>query len=234
MISALNPLWQRAGRLLLRLRYLLWQRRRHNRLALERALGCDLLILPGVMNPRLFRTGEFLAAELNETLIPPGSHVLDMGTGSGLGAIVAAQWADEVVAVDINPAAVRCANINRQLNGVEDRLQVLRGDLFSPVGSRRFDVVLFNPPFFRGRPQDPFDYAWRSEDTVERFAAALGRHLTPGGYALLVLSSDGDAPAFLRCFEQEGFQRRVVARRALLAETLTVYQFRPREDPCPQ
>ena len=157
----------------------------------------------------------------------PGSAALLVAVG--LAAIVAAGWAAEVLAVDINPHAVRCARINSQLNRVEERVQVLQGDLFQPLGERRFDVVLFNPPFFRGQPQDAFDYAWRSEDTVERFAAALGEHLAPGGYALLVLSSDGDAPAFLRCFQQQGFQRRVVARRKLLAETLTVYQFSPRD-----
>ena len=62
-----------------------------------------------------------------------------MGTGSGVGAVFAAQWARRVVAVDINPAAVRCARINALLNHVEDRVDVVEGDLFEPIGGQRFD-----------------------------------------------------------------------------------------------
>lgn len=221
----LNYLRHTLPRLPLRLRYLLWQRRRHGRLVLERVAGHEIVVLPSVMNPRIFRTGEFLVEHLDEALVPRGSRVLDMGTGSGIAALVAAQWAGEVVAVDINPAAVRCARINVLLNEVEERVTVLEGDLFGPVAGERFDVVLFNPPYFRGDPQDGFDYAWRSENTVERFVAALPQHLTSSDHALLVLSSDGDAAAFLRCFAAAGFRQDVVASRRMGPETLTVYRF---------
>ena len=79
--------------------------------------------------------------------------MLDLGTGSGVGAVFAAQWAGQVVAVDVNPAAVRCARINVLLHGVEDRVDVLQGDLFEPVAGERFDVILFNPPYFPGQPR---------------------------------------------------------------------------------
>lgn len=220
-----DGLKRRAARFFLRLRFHLWQRRRHNRLALEKVDGHDLVVLPGVMNPALFRTGAFLARSLNDTLIPPGSRVLDMGTGSGIGAIAAARWAQEVDAVDVSPAAVRCAQINALLNDVEERVNVCQGDLFASLGNKPYDVVLFNPPFYRGSPQNSFDFAWRAEDTVERFAAGLRDHLKPGGYALVLLSTDGDSPAFLRCFAQEGFGQSVVARRDLTTEILTVFRF---------
>jgi release factor glutamine methyltransferase len=239
----LNYLRNTMRRLPLRLRYLLWQRRRHGRLVLERVAGRDLVVLPSVMNPHIFRTGAFLVEQLNEALVAPGSRVLDMGTGSGIAALVAAEWAREVLAVDINPAAVRCARMNVLLNEVEERVTVLQGDLFAPVANERFDVVLFNPPYFRGQPEDGFDYAWRSENTVERFVAALPRHLAPGAHTLLVLSSDGDAPAFLRCFAHNGFRQDVVASRRMGPETLTVYRFtlerasqkatQSEEEPCP-
>ncbi len=62
-------------------------------------------------------------------------------------------YARRVVAVDINPAAVRCAQINALLNQLEQRIEVRRGDLFAPVAGERFDLVLFNPPFLRGAPR---------------------------------------------------------------------------------
>lgn len=217
---------QRAELLLLRLYYLLWQRHRHQRLTLERIAGYDLLVLPQVMNPRIFRSGEYFAGVLlKKGLVPTHSHVLDMGTGSGIMALVAAQRAARVVAIDINPAAVRCARLNVLLNGVEDRVEVRRGDLFGAVAGETFDLVLFNPPYFHGKPEPGFDQAWRSENTVERFARNLHVHLRPDGSALLVLSNHGDNDAFLRAFDARGYRCEKVAERRLLAETLTVYHF---------
>jgi release factor glutamine methyltransferase len=166
---------------------------------------------------------------LDGELIPPGSTVLDMGSGSGVVGIVAAKWEARVLAVDINAEAVRCTRINAMLNNVDDRLEAREGDLFAPVRGDRFDVVLFNPPYFRGSPGDAHDYAWRSEDTVERFAAELGEHLNPGGHALVVLSTDGETPAFLDAFRTSGLDIGVAARRELLNETLTVYRLSVRE-----
>ena len=185
-------------RLWLRARFLLFQRHRFGRLVLEEVGGTPLLVLPEVFNPRLFRTGEALAQALNGQLIPPGSTVLDMGTGSGIGAIFAARWAQRVVAVDVNPEAVRCTRINTLLNRVERIVEVREGDLFGAVPGELFDVVLFNPPYYRGAPQSRLDHAFRSPDVIERFAAGLKHHLRSGGHALLVLSSDGDVHSFLR------------------------------------
>jgi hypothetical protein len=72
--------------------------------------------------------------------------------------------------------------------------------------------------------RDALDHAWRSEDTVERFAAGLRDHLTQRGHALVVLSTDGDTPAFLRAFADHGFATSVVVRRDFGNEVLTVYE----------
>lgn len=211
-------------RFLLWLRFWLFQRLRHNRLVLEHVNGRPFLVLPGVFNPTLFRSSELFAKSLSSEWIRSGSTVLDMGTGSGIGAVYAAQWAAHVVAVDVNPEAVCCARINVLLNHVDDRVEVREGDLFEPVCDMRFDAILFNPPFFRGRPRDVSDFAWRSEDVAERFAAGLRGRLAPGGCAWVILSSLGDDEAFLRAFRANGFQADVMLRRDLLSEVMTIYR----------
>lgn len=213
-------LWRR----LIRWRYYLFQRGRHNHLVLERVAGRPILVLPQVLNPKLFRTGEFLAQTLSTIPLPPEAAVLDMGTGSGVGAIAAAERAARVVAVDVNPEAVRCARINVLLNRVEDRVEVLEGDLFTPLGDRRFDVVLFNPPYLQGEPRTLLERALYATDVVDRFANALPRHLRPGGYALLLLSSDADEGALLQSFARRGFDADVVAVRDLRSEVATIYR----------
>lgn len=224
--SQANNAKRRLWRLLLRWRFRLFQRHRYDRLVLEDVAGKPIIVLPGVFNPKLFRSGEFLAQSLNDRLVPPGATVLDMGTGSGVGAVFAAQWARRVVAVDINPAAVRCARINVLLNQVEDRVEAREGDLFAPVHGERFDVVLFNPPYLRGEPRGDLERALWANDVVERFAAGLRDHLAPGGYALVLLSSDGDEVGFLRAFQAHGFTAEVVAERDLGNEVLRVYKLR--------
>jgi HemK-related putative methylase len=211
-------------RVWLQLRFLLFQRHRFDQLVLEWVAERPFLILPQVFNPALFWTSEFTARCLNEGLIPPGSQVLDMGTGSGIGAVFAARWADKVTAVDINPAAVRCARINVLLNEVEECVTVRDGDLFTSVPGETFDVIIFNPPYFHGKPKNNLDHAFRADDVIERFSSQLRQHLNPNGYALVVLSSAGDESRQLNLFHRSGYQVNIAAQRHLATETLTLYK----------
>jgi HemK-related putative methylase len=203
-------------------RYRLLQQGRHEQAVLERFAGMTLLVTPGVLNPRLVRTGAFFASKLTPELIGRDSDVLDMGTGSGVCAIVAAKHARSVVAVDINPAAVRCARINALLNRVDARIEVLSGDLYAPLSTRQFDVILFNPPFVRGLPRNDADRAWRSNDVADRFARDLRSHLRPDGYALVLLSTYGQADDFIQEFQRHGFAITVMAQRSFINERLAI------------
>lgn len=220
----LRPIGRLARRAFLSARFRLFQRQRYARLVLEHIDGRPLLILPQVFNPALFDSSVFLAHVLNTECLQPETAVLDLGTGSGLSALVAAQRSRCVTASDVNPEAVRCAQINALLNHVNERIEVLCGDLFAPIGNRRFDVIVFNPPFFRGAPQTWLDHAWRSTDVIKRFAAELREHLKPRGFALVIYSSDGDTPALLRVFEVRGLSVEVAARRDVISEVLTIYR----------
>jgi HemK-related putative methylase len=193
----------------------------------ETVAGRRLLVQPGVFNPRLLRTGTYLAEFVRQGVVRPHDEVLDLGTGSGASAIAAGDLARRVVAVDVNPAAVRCATENAARLGL-DRVEVRTGDLFDALlPDERFDVVLFNPPFFRGAPRSPADTAWRSVDVPERFAHGLAERLTPRGRALVLLSSDGDVADWLRPCREEGFDVRLVARRDLWNEVFVLYRIAP-------
>jgi HemK-related putative methylase len=216
---------RRLWRTLLWWRFRLFQQHRFARLVVERVAGYPFLVLPMVFNPKLFRTSEVFVRVLDGRLVPQGSRVLDMGTGSGVAAVVASQWAGSVVAVDANPEAVRCARINVMLNRVEDRVDVREGDLFSALGDERFDVVLFHPPYLRGHPGGHLDRAFFAGDVITRFAPELPEHLAPGGHALVLMSSDGDEAAFERAFAASGLSGEVVARHDLGNEVVTVHRF---------
>lgn len=194
-------------------------------LRVESTGGERLIVLPGVFDGIRLRSGAFLAAVLDEAVCPPGAAVLDLGTGTGIGAIFAARRGARVVATDINPEAVRCARVNALVQHLEQQIETRTGDLFAPVAGQRFDLILFNPPYYRGTPRDPGDQAWRSPDAFDRFLGELPAHLTPNGRALVVLSTDGDiAPALVSASH---LHSRVVRRLALGIETLTVFEIRP-------
>jgi release factor glutamine methyltransferase len=85
--------------------------------------------------------GRAVLDEVRET-----DRVLDMGTGSGVNAILAASRAARVVGVDINPHAVASAAANARRNGVADRTTFLVSDVFDAVDGA-FDLIIFDPPF---------------------------------------------------------------------------------------
>lgn len=205
-------------------------RRRYGKLVLEEIDEVPLLILPEVFNPVITITGAFMARALGTfSLIPQSKEpvdVLDLGTGSGVGAIFAARSGAVVKAVDINPEAVRCARLNALLNRLEDHIEVYYGDLFEPVANQKFDVILFNPPFYRGQARDNLDQAWRGEDIFERFSSQLRDMLKPDGQAVLVLSSLGGCDDLLQQLQTNEFEIEIVTQMDMLHEIATIYRVR--------
>jgi HemK-related putative methylase len=197
--------------------------RRVGKLVLEQVEGIQLVVLPDVFNPAVFRTSPVLVEAIN-THVRTGMRVLDLGTGTGVAAIAAALTGAHVNAVDINPEAVRCARINALLNKVEGRIDVRQGDLFVPVAGIRFDVVVCNPPFFTGRPSNARDAAWRSEDFIERFCAGLDDVLDGSGFALMVFSNHADEHGLLAALSIAGWRAASERARDLRGEVVTVYR----------
>jgi methylase of polypeptide subunit release factors len=222
-----RPLRRGIWRAWLRLRHQVIGRR-YRRLVLERVDGVPLVIFPDVFNPVLLRSGVFLARNLPAPVRSnepdsPRPRALDVGTGSGIGAIFAARLGYQVVAIDLNPEAVRCARVNVLLNHLDARVEIRPGDLFAPVAGQRFDLVMFNPPFFRGVPSDQLDRAWRAPDVIERFADGLGQVLRPGGQARIVLSTDGEWRAMLDALGSVGLAVHSAVGKDFGNEVLTVY-----------
>jgi release factor glutamine methyltransferase len=74
-----------------------------------------------------------------------------MGNGSGVNAVLAASKAAKVLAVDINPHALATARDNALRNGVANRVEVRRRDVFSNVDGT-FDVIVFRSALSLVRP----------------------------------------------------------------------------------
>lgn len=123
---------------------------------------------------------------------PKEGQVLDLCTGSGVQAIMAARRAKHVVGVDINPRAVNFARFNAALNGVATKTDFRCGDLYNPLGEDdRFDLILANPPFIPSSNSEAdrllFQDAGPTGDQI--FGPILNgllMHLKPRGMAVII------------------------------------------------
>jgi release factor glutamine methyltransferase len=142
-------------------------------------------------------------AVVNE--IAPGLRVLDMGTGSGVSALLAARAGGEVVAVDINAEAVACAQANAERNGLAERIVLVHGDLFDGVEGD-FDVIIFDPPFRWFEPRDLLEASHTDADyrTLTMFMAEAPGRLRAGGRIVMNFGTSGDFAYLRELIERSG------------------------------
>jgi len=163
-----------------------------------------------------------------------GECVLEIGTGCGLLAILAAKAGACVVATDINQAALECARMNVHAHCVANRIDFRFGDLFETVAKERFDLVIFNPPYLPTEPKEafgtPLDLAWEAGPdgrlVIDRFLNEVAEYLTPNGRVLFVQSSLANVEKTIRALDANGLRVEVVARRKLSFEELFILRAR--------
>jgi release factor glutamine methyltransferase len=201
-------------------------------LPLEHVLGwaefCGLRIAvdPGVFVPR--RRTEFLVGQAAAIAKPP-SVIVDLCCGSGAvgAALLATLDSVELYAVDIDPAAVRCARRNLSASG-----RVYIGDLYEPLPTGlqgRVDVLVVNAPYVpteaidllppEARVHEPrmaLDGGVDGLEVARRVIAAASLWLAPGG-SLLIETSEGQAPHTVKIVEGGGLIPRVATSEKLHA-----------------
>jgi methylase of polypeptide subunit release factors len=121
------------------------------------------------------------------TVRRPIETALDLGTGSGLQALLAGGHARDVLGTDINPRAIAFAELNARLNGVATAT-FQRGSWFDPAAGRTFDLIVCNPPLVIS-PDLRLMYrdSGLPADTASRaLVAEIPAYLSDGGFATVV------------------------------------------------
>lgn len=124
-----------------------------------------------------------------------GAGVLDLGCGAGSLALAAMRaGAASACALDINPRAVAVARANAALNRLQ--LECRCGDLFAPVGGRRFDLILSQPPYVI-RPAGGANVTYlhsgpRGDELARRILAEAPAFLADGGLAMVHFDGPAD------------------------------------------
>jgi len=120
--------------------------------------------------------------------LPSTELAFDIGTGTGvLAAVLARRGVRRVVATELAPRALACAQDNLRRLGLQGQVELLAADLFPPG---RAPLVLCNPPWVPARPNSAIEQSVYDEGSrmLKGFLAGLSAHLAPGGEGWLVLS----------------------------------------------
>lgn len=164
-----------------------------------------------------------------------GEKVLDMGTGCGVLAVLAAEKASKVVAVDVNPYAVACAKKNAEFNGVAAKIETRLGDLFDAVeAGEKFDLILFNAPYLPVERCEGswIEKAWAGGKTgrtvINRFIGKVSRYLTENGRILLVQSSLSNVEETLKRFLKHKLHATIVSEEKLAFEKIVLIEAKHR------
>jgi release factor glutamine methyltransferase len=146
------------------------------------------------------------------------ARILDIGTGSGAIALslAAERPAAEVVATDLSEAALQIATENADHLHMGERVRFLAGDLFEPVASERFDLIVSNPPYvaradagslppeLSHEPEMALFAGEDGLDVIRALVSKAGDHLSPGGW-LLIEHSPEQVEEIERALSRAGF-----------------------------
>lgn len=160
---------------------------------------------------------EAIEEALDAWLDHPPASMLDLCTGGGSLAIIAAQhWPNaRIDAADLSAQALALAARNLALHQVSDRVTLMHGDLLDAVDDRRYDLILCNPPYVNQRSIDALPQEYRHEpgsalaggadgmDLVRTIMLRAPAHLRKGGALLLEIGHE--RPHFERAFPRLEF-----------------------------
>ena len=145
-----------------------------------------------------------------------GSSALDIGTGSGLVALMLAQRSPQirVAAIDIDSGAVNQAADNFRASPWPSRLTALQADVVSYEPALPFDTVVCNPPYYEHSPAAGSETRQKARVadrlTHEQLAVAVGRLLAPDGCFSVILPYDDTGRFAWLCWQNGLFLRRRV------------------------
>jgi len=176
--------------------------------------GLEFIVSKDVLIPRY--DTETLIEEVVRRFPSPRT-ILDIGTGSGCIAIALARRLPEasITAVDISSEALVIARQNALRHGVT--IEFLQGSYFEAVGTRRFDLIVSNPPYITTaelvdlqpevrdfEPRLALDGGLDGLTAYRQIVSLASAHLVPSGY-LVVEVGAGQAPEVSELFVEAGF-----------------------------
>ena len=188
--------------------------------------GVDLIVRTGVFHPGLFFSTKILFRYLEEQDLE-AKRFLEIGAGTGLLSIRAAQRGADVVALDISRRAIANLIDNAERNHVS--IEVVESNMFSRLSKQLFDVVVVNPPYYPGNPENESEYAWYCGANFEFFDSlfsGLHAYIDDRSLVIMNLSQDCKIETILSLAAQRGLHFELAHQERVLWEKNYVYRLR--------
>jgi release factor glutamine methyltransferase len=183
-----------------------------------------------IVNDGVYEPAEdtfMLCANLETT---PEDTVLELGTGCGLVAIVAAKTGARVIATDQSPLAIKNVQENVALHNLQSQIEIRQGSFFSPIKSdEKFSLIAFNPPYLPGTIEDAaYNRAWsggkEGYEITEIFLSQCLKYLLPTGRLLLIQSTLSNPEKTRAYLEQHFHIVHIKAEKPFFFERLLLFE----------
>lgn len=195
----------------------------------QKLAGYVFTVRPTVFNPADFISSKVFISYI-KSIDLTGKHILDMGSGSGVVSIIAASKCANCIAADINPVAVRCITENALQNNFAKQITAVESDLFESlinISPGKFDIIFFNPPYYKGNPGNNFERAFKGGphlEVITRFLENAKGFLTPSGRLCLLVSSDMDLDEFYSSVKTAGYDYKILQTNKKFFETFYIVE----------
>ncbi len=177
------------------------------------------------------REDSFLLQKIVKKKVKSKDLVLDLGTGSGIQALTAAQKAKQVIAVDIDQKAI--SQLRKRISQEKIKnLIVLKSYLFSnkKLKNKKFDLIIFNPPYLPKEKKEKLDKdihgGKKGHELIEKFLEQASAYLKPNGKILLLFSSLTKPTKVAELIQKFLFEKKKLSQQRIFFEDLFVYEIK--------
>ncbi len=160
-------------------------------------------------------------------------RVLEIGCGCGIASLFCARADSQnaVLGTDVNPSAVAIARENAKINGIKNA-SFIQSDLFSEVPEKRFDAIMFNPPYLPTSDEErlegginyAFDGGRDGRAVLDPFLSSFDRYLRPRGTLLLIQSSLNSKEETESRLSSLGYNVSIEAQENFFFEALSLFR----------